>query len=117
MVTVAVFEIFVPFVNVASALRETGSFGNISELKVDVDGGALAVEFLIVTLVTCVVFTFCFAVFILKSRREGGPPRLHRCGDGPDCHCYGKDKRKSVDLLDHVDAPSCGHQAPRVPLK
>lgn len=73
--------------------------------------------FVITIAAACGVFAFCFAVFLLKGRREGGPPRLHRCGEGDDCHCYGKGaSQKSepfdlVQLLDQVKGTDCkGHQ-------
>lgn len=45
-------------------------------------------EFIMVLLVACVVFAFCFAVFLLKGRKDGAEPRLHGCGHTDDgCHC------------------------------
>ena len=69
-------------------------------------------EFILVTVIACGVFAFCFAVFLLKSHREGGPPRLHRCGEGPDCQCYGekggaKQPFDLVHLLEETKMQSC----------
>jgi len=66
-------------------------------------------EFLIVTILACVVFAFCFAVFLLKDRREDGPPRLHRCGEGDGCHCYGKPHASQpTDLVQILGGTSKG---------
>ncbi len=45
-------------------------------------------KFLIVLIAACLVFAFCFAVFLFKARKEDAP-RLHTCGHGDGCHCYG----------------------------
>lgn len=66
-------------------------------------------EFIIVFIVACVVFAFCFAVFLFKDRKEGGPPRLHRCGEGDDCHCYGKPQAgHPSDLVQILGGPPNG---------
>lgn len=63
----------------------------------------------------CAVFALCFAVFLLKGRREGGPPRLHRCGEGADCHCYGQGTKKKpfdlVQILDQAKSIDCQGKA------
>lgn len=68
-------------------------------------------QFILVTLVTGCVFAFCFAVFLLKGYRDGGPPRLHRCGEGEDCHCYGDSAQdhhnQVVQILDHLPTQGC----------
>jgi hypothetical protein len=67
-------------------------------------------QFILVTILTGCVFAFCFAVFLLKGHREGGAPRLHRCSEGDDCHCYGgathDHQTHVVQILDHL--PSRG---------
>lgn len=65
-------------------------------------------EFLIVVIIACAVFALCFVVFLFKDRKEGGPPRLHRCGEGDDCHCYGKPKNNPDDLVTILGAPPSG---------
>lgn len=72
--------------------------------------------FVITIAAACGVFALCFAVFLLKGRREGGPPRLHRCNEGGDCHCYEKSCSQQpfdvVQLLDKVKAEDCkDHQS------
>jgi hypothetical protein len=46
-------------------------------------------DFVLATLAACAVFAFCFAVFILKGRREGDSTRLHKCAREHDCRCHG----------------------------
>jgi hypothetical protein len=46
-------------------------------------------EFVLAALAACAVFAFCFAVFILKGRREGDSTRLHKCAREHDCRCHG----------------------------
>ncbi len=69
-------------------------------------------QFLIVLIMACAIFAVCFAVFLLKARREGGPPRLHRCGEGRDCHCYGQATPQEpfnlVDLLEKASQAQDG---------
>jgi hypothetical protein len=61
-------------------------------------------DFLIVLILACATFAFCSAVFLLKAPREKGPPRLHRCGEGDDCHCFGKNApQEPFSLLDLIE--------------
>lgn len=50
-------------------------------------------KFLIILIAACLVFAFCFAVFLFKARK-GEAPRLHTCGHGDSCHCYGPQPQK-----------------------
>ncbi|MBT8339976.1 MAG: hypothetical protein HKP58_19385 [Desulfatitalea sp.] len=63
-------------------------------------------KLLIVAIISFFVFAFCFAVFLFKAKREEGPPRLHRCGAGPDCHCYEKQSKctNGAQILDSVSS-------------
>jgi len=66
-------------------------------------------EFLIVVIFACAVFALCFVVFLFKDRKEEGPPRLHRCGEGDDCHCYGKpNDNQAGDLVNILGSPPSG---------
>jgi hypothetical protein len=78
--------------------------------------GDVIMALVITIAAACGVFAFCFAVFLVKARREGGPPRLHRCGQGPDCHCYGKGSRhQPFDLIQVLDqAKTAGCQGQRI---
>jgi hypothetical protein len=50
-------------------------------------------QFFAMLIVALVVFAFCFAVFLLKGRKGETEPRLHACGQGEDCRCYGPQQR------------------------
>jgi hypothetical protein len=58
-------------------------------------------EFVFVTIVACVAFAFCFAVFMLKGRKEGKTPRLHTCGQDHDCRCHGKNAPAQREKCPH----------------
>lgn len=62
-------------------------------------------QFLIVLLLACVVFAFCFAVFLLKGRKGETEPRLHGCGQGDDCHCQADTGAKAI--CDHAPDNCC----------
>jgi hypothetical protein len=61
-------------------------------------------KFLIILIAACLVFAFCFAVFLFKARK-GEAPRLHTCGHGDSCHCYGPQPQK------HPQPHACAHDA------
>jgi hypothetical protein len=53
-------------------------------------------EFVIIALFACLIFAFSFAVFLLKSRRQGHSPRLHTCSQkGHECRCTGKEPHET----------------------
>lgn len=60
-------------------------------------------EFVVVAILACAVFAFCFAVFLLKGRKEGEAPRLHTCGQGHDCRC--QEKHAQVQPFDMREGP------------
>ena len=58
-------------------------------------------EFVIVLILACGVFIFCFVVFLFKGRHSDEPPKLHACGQGEDCRCHGKTtKGNEFDLME-----------------
>ena len=61
-------------------------------------------KFLIILIAACLVFAFCFAVFLFKARK-GEAPRLHTCGHGDSCHCYGPQPQK------HPQPHACAQDA------
>ncbi len=52
-------------------------------------------EFVVVAVISCVVFAVCFAVLALRGRKTKESARLHMCGQGQDCHCQREQAPKS----------------------